>query len=120
MIVVVQSEGCPLLSVHCGACVIVIVDGGVVGHSDEPPVIVTVGAQSTGCPLLSKQPVGVAQDEPAGVLGHWPTEVMVTGGAVIVNPPQSVGWPELSKQPVGVGQDDPVVTVVIPLPQSMG
>lgn len=118
--VVVQSDGCPLLSVHCAGVVIVTVEGGVGGHTVGLFVIVTVGAQGTGFPLLSKQPVGVEQVGPVGVLGHSPVEVMVTGGAVIVNPPQSIGRPALSKQPVGVGQEVPVVTVVIPLPQSMG
>jgi len=118
--VVVQSDGCPLLSVHCGPCVIVTVEGGVGGHTVGPFVIVIVGAQGTGFPLLSKQPVGVEQVVPAGVLGHTPVEVMVTGGAVIVKSPQSIGRPSLSKQPVGVGQEVPVVTVVIPPPQSMG
>lgn len=118
--VVVQSDGCPLLSVHCGPCVIVTVEGAVGGQTDGPFVMVTVGAQGTGFPLLSKQPVGFEQVTPDGVLEHSPGEIIVTGGAVMVNPPQSIGRPLLSKQPVGVGQELPVVTVVIPLPQSIG
>jgi len=83
VIVVLQSERCPLLSVHCAGTV--TVEAGAVGHTVVPP-------HGTGLPLSSKQPVHCAGVEivivDAGAVGH--TAV----------PPHGTGLPLSSKQPV--------------------